>query len=267
MTAPTTEQENLPTPDQEALRILIDPENLPTHAQIRRVLGQRMFERGIYNGVPIPVEGLTMHLESKFPFPNLADVGIEAAANQRVALEELALSENCRVVNSWYSHARFSHVFILQDNVTGKYFHLKGPEHSYVRRLDIMLQGHLAVTVHDLETEATALETLKSHINDWQLRQYVLLGQFLESSPRSGVTYIFRRARPTVAIAGSLDGEHMKILASLCMHPIGYYAHTTVGTMTPTDDVLSHLLLMRGDEHEFWKRCSQHQPHEPEAMI
>jgi len=28
--------------------------------------------------------------------------------------------------------------------------------------------------------------------------------------------------------------------------------------MVPTDDVIAHLMLMRADEHGFWKRANQH---------
>jgi hypothetical protein len=37
--------------------------------------------------------------------------------------------------------------------------------------------------------------------------------------------------------------------------------------MVPTDDVIAHLMLMRGDEHMFWRRCNQHQPWTKEAGV
>ena len=39
------------------------------------------------------------------------------------------------------------------------------------------------------------------------------------------------------------------------------------GAMVPTDDVIAHLSLMRGDEHMFWKRCNQHPSWRPEAGL
>jgi hypothetical protein len=37
--------------------------------------------------------------------------------------------------------------------------------------------------------------------------------------------------------------------------------------MTPTDDVIAHLLLMRGDEAEYWGQANQHRPESPEAGL
>lgn len=37
--------------------------------------------------------------------------------------------------------------------------------------------------------------------------------------------------------------------------------------MTPTDDVIAHLTLMRGDEPMFWRRANQHGPDRPEAGL
>jgi hypothetical protein len=37
--------------------------------------------------------------------------------------------------------------------------------------------------------------------------------------------------------------------------------------MCPTDDVIAHLQLMRGDERMFWKRSNQHPSWRPEAGL
>ena len=62
-------------------------------------------------------------------------------------------------------------------------------------------------------------------------------------------------------------GEQMRILACLCLHPIAYYADSWAGAMCPTDDVIAHLMLMRGDEPMFWRRSNQHAPTRPEAAL
>lgn len=59
----------------------------------------------------------------------------------------------------------------------------------------------------------------------------------------------------------------MRILCCLCMRPIAYYADSWAGAMCPTDDVIAHLALMRGDEAMFWRRCNQHPPYRPEAGL
>jgi len=59
----------------------------------------------------------------------------------------------------------------------------------------------------------------------------------------------------------------VRILACLCAHPIGFYTGSWAGALVPTDDVMAHLLLVRGDEHEFWKQCNQHHPLAPESGL
>lgn len=83
--------------------------------------------------------------------------------------------------------------------------------------------------------------------------------------------YVFRRLKPTVAMAASPGlpeaNRGMKILCSLCQHPIAYYEGSWAGAMVPTDDVIAALAMMRGDEPMFWKRSSQHPPYRPEAGL
>jgi hypothetical protein len=118
-----------------------------------------------------------------------------------------------------------------------------------------------------LEQEQRALQLLGTMIRHHTMKHYVLTGQFLEESPRSGVTYLFRRLRPTIALAPSRGEPEGRVLAALCMHPIAYYHGTWGGAMCPTDDVIAHLALMRADERLFWKRCNQHPPNRPEAGL
>ena len=104
-----------------------------------------------------------------------------------------------------------------------------------------------------------------------QFKHYMMTGMFVERSKRSGVTYLFRRLKPTVALAARPGlpetGANMKILCCLCMHPIAYYAESWAGAMVPTDDVIAHLMLMRADERLFWARSNQHPPYRPEAGL
>jgi len=107
-------------------------------------------------------------------------------------------------------------------------------------------------------------------LTDHQMCQYFLTGSFLETSKRSRVSYMFRRLRPTVAMTPrgqDASRDVMRCLAVLCLHPIGYYEGTWAGAMTPTDDVIAHLLLMRGDEPGFWRQANQHAPWTPEAGL
>ena len=83
---------------------------------------------------------------------------------------------------------------------------------------------------------------------------------FLETSKKSNVTYLFRKAKPTIALKSGDKG--VKILTVLCLHPIGHYAETFAGCMVPTDDVIAHLQMMRGDEHKFWSKSNHHESHD-----
>jgi hypothetical protein len=124
--------------------------------------------------------------------------------------------------------------------------------------------------VWGIEQEGRAVQLLGQMLRHRAFKQYLLTGMFIETSRRSGVTYIFRKLRPTVALAPTRPGreqQSIRILACLCMHPIAYYEGSWAGAMCPTDDVIAHLALMRGDEHMFWKRCNQHPPHTPEAGL
>lgn len=117
-----------------------------------------------------------------------------------------------------------------------------------------------------IEQESTALDLLGTLLEHRRFKQYLMTGSFLESSPRSGVTYMFRRLKPTVAIA-TKGPRGVRIMCALCMHPIGHYAGSWAGAMTPTDDVVAHLMLMRGDEAMFWRRSTQHEAWRPEAGV
>ena len=109
------------------------------------------------------------------------------------------------------------------------------------------------------------MQTLGTMLQHRAFKHYLLTGMFLETSARSGVTYLFRRLRPTIAITTKTGDA--RVLATLCMHPIGYYEETWAGAMTPTDDVIAHLALMRGDERLFWSRCNQHPAWAPQSGI
>ena len=118
----------------------------------------------------------------------------------------------------------------------------------------------------NIQAEWTALDSLSKLIAPRQFQQYVLTGTFLEHSKRSNVHYMFRKSRPTVALGTTRDGG-LKILACLCLHPIGHYAGSFAGCLVPTDDVIAHVTLMRGDEHKFWGKANQHPSYALESGI
>lgn len=114
--------------------------------------------------------------------------------------------------------------------------------------------------------ELKAVEALKKRVKESQYDSYVLNGLFLERSKRSDVVYIFRKGLPTIVLShhGYPDG---RVIACLCLHPLGYYFATHAGLMCPTDEVICALLLMRADEHEYWKKCGQWAASDPRGGL
>ena len=85
---------------------------------------------------------------------------------------------------------------------------------------------------------------------------YLLNNCFLEKSERSDLHYAFRKGLPTLVL--SFHGEQQgAVIAALCLHPYGYHRGTFAGVMTPTDEIISALTLMRGDEPGLWKKAGQ----------
>lgn len=136
-------------------------------------------------------------------------------------------------------------------------------------RLDLWLKTMGACDAWDLDAEHRARDTLRAMLTERQWMHYDMCGSFFETSPRSRLTYVFRRLRPTIALSfrGRDGREWVRCLAVLCLHPIGYYARSWAGCMVPSDDVIAHLSWMRGDEAGFWRQANQHDPASPEAGL
>lgn len=204
----------------------------------------------------MPLEGKKLVIEPTFPHAAiLSTIGAPAEEKEHDADGKI------KVRNVWWSRRLQSRVYVYEQD--GKVRGAKFPKpHSMGKILHTMDCSD----AWGIEQEARATQLLATTTRHTQFKHYMLTGMFLETSRRSGLTYLFRRLRPTLAIdARQRDASDSRILAALCMHPIAYYEDTWAGAMTPTDDVLAHLMLMRGDEHMFWKRCNQHHPATPEA--
>lgn len=198
----------------------------------------------------MPLDGEQLVIEPRHPFAKAFGPPVVEAD------EDAGLT--CRA--SFWSTYRSCTIYIIES--AGKItWGLKGGIHHLA--YDFTTMG--CADAWGIEQESNALHSLAGLLPHHAFKRYLLTGMFLESSERSGVTYMFRKLKPTVAIHN--DHGTLKILCALCLHPIAYYAGSWAGAMCPTDDVIAHLMLMRGDEHMLWKRANQHAPWLPEAGL
>lgn len=225
-------------------------------AHLRDALKQIGDQTAEWAGIPMPIEGLPLIIEPTYPNAE----GLMKIGRKEPGDEDAGWS----LINRWYSSRHRADVLIMRDP-EGKIVHGKLPAFHHIKH-DLNSLG--ASDAWGLEQEHRALQLLGEMVSHRQMKHYILTGMFLEKSKRSGVTYLFRRLKPTVACAaGGRPEDSMRILCCLCMHPIAYYADSWAGAMCPTDDVIAHLALMRGDEAMFWRRCNQHPPYRPEAGL
>jgi hypothetical protein len=208
----------------------------------------------------MPLDGENLIIEPSFPgAEGLMQIG-------RKEIDPNDPDNGWKVRNRWYSLHKRAEILIMEKD--GKIDWGILPAFHHIRH-DLSTLG--CSEAWGIEQEHRAIQLLGTMLRHRQLKQYLLTGMFLERSERSGVTYLFRRLKPTVAIAANPGlperKSGMRILCALCMHPIAYYAGSWAGAMCPTDDVIAHLAMMRGDEHMFWRRCNQHPPTRPEAGL
>lgn len=271
---------------------------------IRQRINQEAKSRGEWAGIPMPVARHRLVLEPRYPFQHIADIDFsdddddssERHGKRVIDLANVLLdfdarlkkrNKKCnlpgfselvdgindivkkcnlrrpRLINCW-RHAKYNGWVEIWEQPDGKRY----ADIRYNINRGIAMAMSTLGCVQDAFTqdiEQRAHEKLKELLKPHQYAQYFSCGMFLERSRKSGVTYLFRKLRPTIALKAFHDRDDMKILACLCMHPIGYYEKTWCGALCPTDDVIAHLMLMRGDEHHFWRKSNHHSPLDPEA--
>lgn len=239
-------------------------ENWDGFAALRNSLRRVSSERQFYAGIPMPLDGEQLIIEPTYPHAEgLMAIGAKTRDQVDADADEF---KGAKVRNRFWSSHKRQRIVVFEH--AGRI--LWGLDVVHARGLGFALKTLGAADAWGIEQESAAVNTLASLVSHRQFKQYMLTGMFLEISKRSGITYLFRRLRPTVAITP--NGRHLRepsleILCTLCLHPIGYYAGSYAGAMVPTDDLIAHLMLMRGDEKMFWKRANQHPAWSPEAGI
>lgn len=224
------------------------------------------FEKDEYAGIPVPLTGIPLTVNPKFGFSKAFDeinkITMEKEDAKHPADPEL---KDLKIRNVFYSH-KLRCDLMLVEHPDGKVrCRIRPAMHSASQIIATLF----AADAWGIDQEQRALQTLGGMLRHRQFKQYLLTGMFVESSTRSRIPYLFRRLRPTIALAAHRgdDDTESTMLCAMCMHPIAYYSGSWAGAMCPTDDVIAHLALMRGDEHMFWKRCNQHPTWRPEAGL
>lgn len=238
---------------------------MPTWAQVRERINQWAAESGEWAGAPLPIDCLRLTVEPRYPWQGLnglSNTNEDWKGRQRTDPPESEI----KFRNSWHDSKTGEEIVIYEE--AGRVGFCRMMDHAYANRWNFQFNtlGVAASEAWSVEAECRAIEKLRELTTKQAFKCYWLSGMFLETSKRSGLTYCFRKLRPTVAIRKAANGLAVPF-AALCTHSIGYYQESHAGVMVPTDCVISHLLMMRGDEHEYWKRSNQHPLHFSNAGI
>lgn len=246
----------MPSLDQLAVKSKLEKLNeIDAFAPLRRGLSRLSEERQHWAGIPMPLEGHRLIIGPTYPHADgLMNIG---------ASEVDAVPAGVTERNIWWSERLRSHIVIWEEDGKIQWGKIPGANHL---EQEVSTLG--ASSAWGIEQEHNALNLLGTLISHHKFKQYLLTGMFLETSSRSRLTYLFRKLRPTVVIdARDETARGTRILCALCLHPIAYYQGSWAGAMTPTDDVIAVLMLMRGDEKMLWRRANQHAPGRPEAGL
>ena len=239
--------------------------DLLTYAQASRRLSEERLGQQDWSGLPVPVVGLNLVLEPRYKHKALSEFRWkecydEQGVRHTIEQEPPPQPSEFRRVNSWWN-ARYQVTILVVKDKQGR----AQARVLFEDRLEFTIRTLEAAAVWPVEAEKKAQEKLASLIPVDAFELYMLTGHFPEISKRSGVTYLFRRGRPTIALRQ--DDEANYALCALCLHPIGYYGDTWAGVMCPTDEVIAHLLMMRGSEEKFWANANQHPLDHPAAGV
>lgn len=228
-------------------------EKFDAFTQQRNRLRKIAHHAGEWAGIPISIEGEELVIHPSYRWASII--------NKPDTRDEKLAKDGIKIRNVIWSTRYRCSVAVYEKNGRVKAHPIVGTGNS----VDMELRTIGCSVAWGIEQESNALKLLGTLLKHHQFKYYLLTGQFLETSERSGVSYMFRKLRPTIAMKEKKGTMH--VLACLCMHPIGYYSQSWAGAMCPTDDVIAHLMLMRGDEPLYWRRCNQHPAGRPMSGV
>lgn len=211
-------------------------------------------------GCPLPITGIKLVIEPRYPNQGLNGFALEREKDEEyeaVMDRKYDSKEKAHFIRYHPGKKEHLGVQIGEDGKLRVVWRLPHTQHqaALTRLMDTML----ASQAWDHNAEVKAQEKLFSLVSGHQFVQYSMTGAFVERSKRSQVLYVFRRCGTTLALRHDADFS-IRVLAALCLHPVGYYEQTHAGCLVPTDDVIAHLLMVRGAEHKFWAQANHHTP-------
>lgn len=157
-----------------------------------------------WQGIPVPVPGETVVLAPRHPLAEKFKAFQTSGDGERGTCG----TELPRVVNHWFSYSRAREVFILEDPDGRRHAETFPVSPGFAMdRLELWIRTLGPSDAWDLEAEHRAQEKLRGLVSDRQWRHFELTGTFLETSPRSRLTYLLS-ARP--AHAGPLASGHRR---------------------------------------------------------
>lgn len=249
----------LPSPESQAdkLALVQDFDGFHGLRAGLKHIGQKL---GHWAGIPMPLDGHRLVIEPRYPHAEALSkmIGVRDRPS-----DHCDIGPNAKMRNIFYSHKMRCDICIYEDEGKVGWGWIPAVHH-FKMDLDVMDCS----VAWGIEQEHNALQLLGTLIRHHHLKTYLLTGAFAERSKRTGLTYVFRKLRPTVVLETRGDpSAEVNIKCCLCMHPIGYYEGSWAGAMCPTDDVIAHLMMMRGDEPRFWKLSNQIAAWRPEAGL
>ncbi len=237
--------------------------------------------RGIEYGFPaaLIVEPSRITVSGRAIQTYCESVGVDVTAPKSTA-EELSNSESANTEveepewvfqNSWENRrpwkGTLGEVLVFRNSKTGKYI----KEYRSYGRNAVSKRIHFATKSADdtqaygiLSAERKANSVLKKLLTKQQWISYRLSGTFWEKSKRSGVKYFIRRGRPALVfreVSKEVQeqlGVFLEGLCAMCLHPLGYHNNSFAGLMTPTDEVINFVILIRVNEPYLWRKSIQH---------
>ncbi len=230
-------------------------------------------EINVYHGLPLGIGSVDITSDSelvRFLGKKIKELNNpEGVVDEEVTQEEYP---EWKTVNTWVMsrkrNGKCYQVWIQRNKITGKTRLVKesrfSPDKDKLEFFMMSLYRRIQFTLP--EAEITARAKLESYLSESQKTMLMLTGSFCEVG-RSGVVYYLRENRPTLAYRPYPDKNEGAFLCALCLHPLGYYTRTWVGVLSPSDELLSHLLFIRADEYGFWKKANHISYRETEAGI